>query len=159
MDYREKERQEYLPEKEFLIKFGVDAYNRKYGQKLKREFCRIKSFPPSYGFKYGYQIESNRSDDFVVIMLYFNLGNRTQEDIVRVELIQNLHIHNDLGDEVYVVTGEIDRWYKDACIYKFDWIGDEGYDYTAVMYMDRDIFQFMNGDLLSFMETDPEVGR
>lgn len=146
---------DYLPEKDFLIKFAVDSYNKKYKRNLNRAYCHIKSVEKAYGYVYGYQIETIRSDDHVVIMLYFNLGDITRDHIVRAETIQNVEINNALGDEVYVVTGEVARFYKEHGVYKFKWIKSDGFNYTAIMFTDADIIQFMDDDYLAFMSDTP----
>lgn len=146
---------DYLPEKEFLVKFAVDSYNKKYKRKLDYKNCRIKSVEKAFGYTYGYQIETVRSDDYVVIMLYFNLGEVTREHIVRVEAIQNLSLNGRLGDEVYVVTGEVARFLRESGVYKFKWIKGEGFNFSVVMFMNTDAIMFMDGDFLTFMEEAP----
>lgn len=147
--------QEYLSEKDFLVKFAVDSYNKKYNRKLDYKLCQIKSVVKAYGYTYGYQVETIRSDDNVVIMLYFSLGDITRDHIVRIETIQNVMVNIGLGDEVYVVTGEVARFYKEQGIYRFKWIKGEGFEFSAIMFMDNDIIQFMDGDFLAFMSSEP----
>lgn len=146
---------EYLPEKEFLKQFALESYHRKYKHTLDPEKCRIKSIRHAYGLKYGYQIETARTDDHVVILLYFNLGPVTRSDIVRVELIQNLDLPGMIGDEAYVVTGEIAQFYRDNNIYRFKWIQDDGYDENAAVYMDDTPILFANGDYMTWMSNQP----
>lgn len=146
--------QEYLAEKDFLIKFAVDSYNKKYGRKLDYKLCQIKSVMKAYGYTYGYQVQTMRSDDNVIIMLYFSLGDITRDHIVRVETIQNVVVNLGLGDEVYVVTGEVARFYKDQCIYKFRWLKGDDFEFSTVMFMDNDMIQFMDGGFLAFMSDE-----
>ena len=148
-------RTEYLPEKKFLTKYAVDAYNEKYKRNLDYNTCTIRSVESAFGHKYGYPIETMRGDDYVTVMLYFNLGPMDRVDIVRVETIQNIERQGGLGDEVYVVTGEVSNYYKEDGIYKFRWIKGEGADFRTVVFMDDDIFTFMDGDVLSFMNDAP----
>lgn len=146
---------DYLAEKDFLLKFAVDSYNKKYGRKLDYKTCRIKSVQKAFGYVYGYQVETMRSDDHVVIMLYFNLGELTRDHLVRVEVQQNMDVAGALGDEVYVVTGEVAKFYKEQGIYKFYWIRDEGFNFTTVVWLDGDMFQFMDGTFLNWMGEEP----
>lgn len=148
-------RTEYLPEKKFLTKYAIDAYNEKYQQKIDYNTCNIRSVETAFGYQRGYQIETMRGDDYVTVMLYFNLGPMDKVDIVRVETIQNVERQGVLGDEVYVVTGEVSNHYKESGVYKFRWIKSEGSDFRTVVFMNEDIFTFMDGDFLSFMSDAP----
>lgn len=142
---------EYLSEADFLMKFVVTAYNNKYKRKLNYLDCKIKSKKPACGYKYGYQILTARNNDDVKIDLYINLGPLDRVDIVRVENVQNVYAAGSLGDEIYVVTGEVSRFYKDEGIYKFRWISDTGYSLPSVTWMDDDIILFMDGNFLAWM--------
>lgn len=146
---------EHLPESEFLRKFAVDSYNKKYKRNLDYKNFIIRSVKNAFGYKYGYQVETIRSDDHVVIMLYFNLGIMTCEHIVRVEMVQNVDVSGGLGDEVYVVTGEVARYYLDEGVYKFKWLKSNDFNFTAVMFMDNDYVEFMDGDYLSWVSDEP----
>lgn len=142
----------YLSEKDYLIKFAVDAYNRKYEKKIRYRDCSIKSIHPSYGNRWGYYIETLRGDDYVAIKLYFNLGKFDRVDIVRLEVKQNIENFGTLGDEVYVVTGEVAGFYYEDGIYRFRWIDSATTEEPIFEFMDGSFVEFMNGDLFMTME-------
>jgi hypothetical protein len=131
-----------LPVEEYLSKFAIEAYNLKYGQSLDYKNCGIASLRTSYGYKYGYRIDTLRGDDTVVIHLYFNIGPVNRVDIVRVEVIKDQYDTEALGDEIYVVTGEIFDYYGD---YRFPYIENEFTNIDLIYYLDDDYVVFMDG--------------
>lgn len=144
----------YPPEDYFLKKFALDAYNRKYGKRLRPEDCNINSIRSTYNYKYGYQIETLREDDHVIIRLYLNMGVMDCVDIVRLENYQNQQYVGSLVDEVYVVLGQFNRYYYDNGIYKFRWIAGDDLDLPLMAFLNGDFVSWEDGELGVFVEDD-----
>lgn len=142
----------YVSEDVFLKTFALKAFSAKYSKKISPEDCIIYSVSPSYGFKYGYEITTINSSDHFKLRLYFNLGLVDTINVIRLENESNMYRKNALGDEVYVITGEISTKYADSGIYNFRWLEAEALQGNMINFMNDDPFQFMDGDYMTWVE-------
>lgn len=131
-------------EKEFLLLLALHQYNLQYKKRFKPEDCDIFSVEPHYKTQLGYEIRSRILTDFFKIRVYFNFSDRSMVNPYRLEVNKTFQV-NQLGDEVYVTTGTIDRYYQDAGIYKFRWIEGDAITDTPFALMNGMAFKLMGG--------------
>lgn len=131
-----------LPVEQYLIHFAVGAYIDKYGFDLSYENCTIQSIRASWGYEYGYRIDTLRGDDHVVLHLYFNSRDVTKLHVIRGEVVQNLYGPNSLIDELTVITADLSH---EEYTYRFPWIEGEWSNYDLVFYEDGDYACFEDG--------------
>ena len=108
-----------MSEREFLIRFGVDAYNRQFNKQIDPLACDIKSIDTRVNFNISYEIFTNRLDDYLRVRMHLIFDSSSGLGNYRVETDGTQDI-GGLGDEVFVATGRMDRYYKEAGIYKFN---------------------------------------
>jgi hypothetical protein len=109
----------------FLTTLAVNAFNEQYQKSFTpNDFC-IFSITPAPGFHLGYEIVSVRDGDFLRLRIYLNIGKCDQLSKYRLE-VNHPSYENALGDEVYVALGEIDNYYKDSGMFKFNSINTCG---------------------------------
>lgn len=110
-------------EKEFLLGLILGQFNAQYRKNLGVDNATIYSIRPAANSQLGYEVKTRVINDYVRMRAYFNLVDRTSVEPFRVEVNKSAVV-GALGDEVYVTTGLIDRYYQDAGLYKFRWIED-----------------------------------
>ena len=111
-----------MNERRFLIQLAVYAFNQQYNRDLKVHDCDIKSIPPNQFSTIAYEVFTVRLDDYVRLRLYLEYGDYDNLGRYRLEVdgTDGLGI---LGDEVYVTSGFVDRYYRESGLYKFGWLG------------------------------------
>lgn len=110
-----------VPEREFLIKRALNVFNRKYGRDVKVEDCDIYSIPIDIHSDRAYEIITPEASEFFRIRFYFKFGNMDREGNVRLEVSMPFG-QGELGDEVYIVRSEIDKYWHSVNMYRFDHI-------------------------------------
>lgn len=109
-----------LAEKEFLMALALSTFNSQFNRAMKVDDCDIKTITPAYGFKYGYEINTVRLDDFLRMRIYLNVGD--------TDALGNYTLNMDEGitdgkgtliDEVWVANGTVDRFWIDSYQYRF----------------------------------------
>lgn len=138
------------PEKKFLIELALHEFNQQYQKNIKAEDCAIRSIKPAYGAKYGYEIDTVRTDDYVRLRMYFNLEGINKFKPYRLEVDKTL-APGQLGDEVYVTIGTVNHYYLDAGIYKFRWMNEDLSRYKFLMYMSGNVIQTVNSGYLKLI--------
>lgn len=113
-----------LNEKQFIIQFALQKFNHQYNRSIKVEDCDAKSIQPNRFSVQAYEIFSVRLDDFLRLRLYINLSKVDKLGSYRLE-VDGSEAVNQLGDEVYVATGTLDRYYYESGLYKFPWLGED----------------------------------
>jgi hypothetical protein len=109
----------------FLITLAVNAFNEQYQKSFTpSDFC-IFSITPAPGFDLGYEVVTIRDGDSVRLRIYLILGRFDTLSPYRIEVNYPSHTAQ-LGDEVYVALGEIDKFYQDSGLYKFHTINTCG---------------------------------
>lgn len=137
-------------EKEFLIELALHQFNLQYKKNIKAEVCAIRSIKPGYGAKYGYEIDTIRTDDYVRLRMYFNLEGINKLKPYRLEVDKNF-VPGQLDDEVYVTVGTVNPYYLDAGIYKFRWINEDLSRYKFLMYMNGNVVETQNSGYLKLV--------
>lgn len=142
----------YPTERDFLKGLAVNHFNTQYKKTLDKTKCAIRSIPATYSTTHGYEIETVNQADYVRIRMYFNIAGYTHFGKIRVE-VDNTHVESGLGDEVYVMLGEVDPMWVDEGIYKFRWLPEDTTVYEYLSFVeDNSIIQYMEGDYLRLME-------
>lgn len=134
-------------EEDYLLSYAVDAFNRKYGDKIVRDACGIQSMAPSHGFRLGYRVTTLIGSDYVEIHMYLNPGRHNRVEMVRMEVIQNLNIKDAPGDEVYVILGEIAG--NDGR-YRFHWLSGLESNANPVFFQNGDYATLSDGSVLTW---------
>lgn len=132
-----------MTEREFIIQLAVNSFNQQYGRNVQFTDCDVKSILPNQFSLFAYEIFTVRFDDFVRMRLYLDFGNYDVIGNYRLEVDGSAGV-GVLGDEVYVASGFVDRYYKESGLYKFNWMGEDQSTW--------DIFLMENGD--SFVTED-----
>lgn len=107
-----------MNEKQFIIQFALQRFNKQYKRKLKLKDFDAKSIPPNRFSQLAYEIFSVRLDDYVRLRLYLNFHRYDNVGPYRLE-VDGTEGVGVLGDEVYVCHGTIDRFYVESGTYKF----------------------------------------
>ncbi len=113
-----------LNEKQFIIQFALQKFNEQYQRSIKVEDCDARSIQPNRFSVQAYEIFSVRLDDFLRLRLYINLSKVDKLGRYRLEVDGSEGV-NRLGDEVYVATGTLDRYYYESGLYKFPWLDED----------------------------------
>lgn len=140
-------------EREFLIDLALHDFNQQYKKNIKSEVCAIRSIRPAYGTKYGYEIDTIRTDDYVRLRMYFNLEGINKFKPYRLEVDDTL-APGTLDDEVYVTIGTINPYYLDAGIYKFRWLNEDLNRYKFLMYVSGNVVETINSGYLRLINQD-----
>lgn len=139
----------FLPEKEFLTRMAVTVFNRQYDQTIDWKSFTIRSIAPNYRCELGYEIDS--VDYYLRLRFYFNLGDKDLFLPYRLEVDKTVVV-DALGDEVYVMLGTVQRYYKEQGIYRFRWIEPDVDAFHYIDDMDGNPLDFVvGGDKLQFM--------
>lgn len=141
------------PEKQFLIDLALDQFKSQFGIDLNRERCDIRSIRPSYQSTHGYEVDTMREDDHVRIRLYFNLGQIDQFKPLRLEVDESIH-KETLGDEIYAMVGTVNRFYVDAGIYRFRWLGIPLESRRMIHFMDGSVFEWLDGGIAEYVQAE-----
>lgn len=110
---------EYLSENEFLINLAIKRFNEQHHKNLNPNGFNIRSIEARNYHKIGYEITSNIETDFLIIRIYLNIGSVDKLSNYSLDVLPNTTIKGELGDEVYVAHGTIDRYYLENNIYSF----------------------------------------
>jgi hypothetical protein len=105
-------------EREFLIQMALDKYNSQYNKNFTVSDCDIITIPARVNFDLSYEIFTTRLDDFLRLHMHLLFGAGDGLQNYRLETDGTTHI-DSLGDEIFVTTGTIDRYYKESRVYKF----------------------------------------
>ena len=138
-------------EKTFLIELAVTQFNNQYQRAIRQEVCGIRSLPPTYGTTHGYEVETVRSDDHVRIRMYFNLAKATRFDSIRLE-VDTTQAVDSLGDEIYVMMGEVSLNYVESDIYRFRWLGEDTTRFRYLNLMTGELVHDMGGNYIRLEE-------
>jgi hypothetical protein len=129
----------------FLITLAVNAFNEQYQKSFTPEDFCIFSITPAPNFNLGYEVVTIRDGDFVRIHMYLNIGRFDTLSPYRLE-VNYPSYSNALGDEVYVTLGEIDRYYQDSGLYKFNSINTCGITLNVLATEEGEPFADENGE-------------
>jgi len=110
---------DFIAEELFLIKLTVDKYNEQYRKNYSYSSFCIKSITPAYQHNRGYELIRNVPGSFLILHVYFLFTNKNVVRNYRLEVHPTLK-QGVLGDEIYVALGEIDNFYLEEKIYKFN---------------------------------------
>ena len=135
-------------EKAFLANMAVSAFNDQYNQTLDPANFTIKSLLPNYGCDYGYEFESKT--DILRLRMYFNLGDLDFFLPYRLE-VDTTYRPDMLGDEVYVMLGTVQRYYKEGGIYRFRTYSLAPELIPAIDDMYGVNLQFMTGETMQYV--------
>lgn len=136
-----------LSEEEHLIKFAVDAFNAKFKKNIDPNDCGVRSISPSYGYSLGYRVTTLVGNDYIYIHLYVNPSQYSKVTLVQMEVVENLNIDVALGDEVYVVTGDISH---DNYRYLFQWLDFLVSEENLIYFSDGDYATNSQGAVLTW---------
>ena len=111
----------HAPEKTLLIKMAIDKYNSQFGTEIPYNSVRIYSIPPNENTDLGYEIDTNILTDDLRLRIYLVFDDTDILYNYRLE-VDNTFKPGELGDEVLVSLGLLDRAhiYNDG--YHFHWI-------------------------------------
>jgi len=107
-----------MTEREFLISLALKNYNQQFGKDFRVEDCDIKSLDTRVNYDLSYEVWTNRVDDFLRMRMHLLLSHGDGLGKYRLETDGTQDV-GGLTDEVFVALGRVDRYYKDAGIYKF----------------------------------------
>lgn len=139
-----------LSEKDFLKFIVCENFMNRIGKKLDYKQCDIKSITPPGNCSHGYEIVTNRTDDFLRIHLYFTLVASTELALTRTELSGSMRV--GAGDEVYVMQGELAQEFVDSGMYRLRWIGENPITSGYIMAMDGSPIKTMTGENLKYVQ-------
>lgn len=139
-------------EKVFLIGMAVREFNYQYRRKIDPTVCVIKSIRPTYGCKFGYEINTIREDDQVRLRVYFNLEHLDSFKPYRLEVDES-DIPGELGDEVYVMIGTLNNYYVDSGTYRFRWLEPDASQMDYMLFMSGEHIEFLSGEKATYVET------
>lgn len=105
-------------EREFLIRKALFIAATQYGRKFDANKFDVRSITGKKAYPYGYEIWTNRTDDFFRCRMYLALGPEETLGRFKQELDQAT-ITPGLGDEVLVAYGKI----SNASRQNRDWLG------------------------------------
>lgn len=111
-----------MTEKDFIIQLALSSFNNQYNRNILITDCDAKSILPNQYSTIAYEVFSVRLDDYVRLRMYLDFGTTDNLGRYRLEVDGSEGV-GILGDEVYVTTGFIDRYYKESGLYKFNWMG------------------------------------
>lgn len=124
-----------MTEREFLIQLAVNAFNAQYGKHIEAINCDIKSIQPNQFSTLAYEVYTVRMDDFVRLRMYLEFNNYDSLGRYRLEVDGSAGT-GVLTDEVYVVSGYVDSYYRDSGLYKFGWLGVDITTWGIIMVED-----------------------
>lgn len=137
-------------ESSFLRELAVREFNFQYQRSLDHKLCTIKTIVPNYGCTHGYEIETMDVSDHVRLRMYFNLDDKDNFLPYRLET-DNRIIQGDLGDEIYVMIGTINRYYVESGTYKFRPIATAAINELLMYYNEGEVMQYMDGSNVEFL--------
>lgn len=140
-----------VSEREFLIQLAVRQFNYQYKKQIDPTRCGVKSIRGNYGCTFGYEVDTIRENDHLRIRVYFNLLNQDSFEPLRLE-VDDTFTTNELGDEVYVMIGTVNRYYIDSGTYKFRQIQEDPSRFEYMYIMDGDLFEYMSGEPARYVE-------
>lgn len=108
-----------MKEKQFIIQFAIQRFNRQYKRKLRIQDFDAKSIPPNRFSEKAYEVFSVRLDDYIRLRIYLTFSKHDKTGPYRLE-VDGSEGTGVLGDEVYVCQGTVDRYYLESGLYKFD---------------------------------------
>lgn len=137
-----------LPEREFLIEFGIQQFNTQFNTRLERGGCDLKSIAKRYGADYSYEIFTLRGDDHLRIRLHLTTGVTDNIQPFRLEVDGSPDGAGNGSDEVFVTSGTIDNFYRDSGMYKFDSINVDETRLNVLLTEDNQAVLLENGETL-----------
>lgn len=113
-----------VAEKDFLIGLALRQYNDQYNKSFVVDDCDIVSIPNNIKSDLAYEIVNMRTDDFFRLRMYLNIAEKDEISPYRIEVDGSGYTYA-LGDEVFVSSGTVDRYYRDSGTYGFLTITEE----------------------------------
>lgn len=136
-----------LNEKEFIIQFAIRHFNQQYHHNLLVADCDAKSIQPNQFSSHAYEVFSVRLDDYVRMRLYLSFSTFDNLGPYRLE-VDGSEAVNQLGDEVYVCSGTIDRYYYESGMYKFPWLNEDVALWNLLLNEDGDALLTESGEYI-----------
>lgn len=122
-------------DKAIIANIAVTRYNEQFGTKFNPADFDVFSIQPAYSNTHGYEIYTERNDDSLRLHLYFNIGQK--DDFMPYRLENDLQdIKGELGDEVFVTIGLVDRYYIESRQALFGWI-DRSFDELPILLQEN----------------------
>lgn len=144
-----------MDEKTFLKKFAINKFNEQYGRIIPYNYFCIRSIPPSYDSKIGYELLSLVTTDNLKLRIYLDFRENNELRNYRIENIINTEGKETLLDEVYVAMGSIGINFMKVNDFKFEW--DEGdciFNTYYLLMENGDYISTENDDGLFLQERD-----
>ena len=140
-----------VSEKKFLKDFALRQFNHQRGltgsSRIRAEDCDIFSIHPPDGFRYGYEIFTNKIADNFRLHIYFNLGRQDILSPFELRLSQP-YFNGTLGDEVWVAGGMFDTAYTYYQGYRLEWLYLDPSLIPIILLHDRSPLLLENGQYL-----------
>lgn len=121
-----------LTEKQFLIKRALAVFCVQYNRKLEVEDCVINSIAPDAVSDRGYEITTPEKSATFRLRYYFRFSDVDRMSPIILEANPSYR-QGELGDEVYVLHGEMDKAWRWMGPYKFDPFADGGIPNFAIL--------------------------
>ncbi len=113
-----------MTEKEYLISLALLYFNQQIGTSIQVRDCDVRSIPTSSDYDRSYEIWTIRTDDHLRLRIHMRFAHEDSLGRFRLESDGSTYI-GTLGDEVYITTGTIDRYYVQEGIYRFNTLTDD----------------------------------
>lgn len=141
---------QYVSEREFIINLAINAFNLQYSRNINPKECDAYSIPKNKTSRMAYEVYTLRTDDAVRMRIYLNFGKHDGLSPFRLET-DNQNIVNALGDEVYVSSGYVDKFYYDNRIYKFSTMEQDPSAMNIITSLTGTPFVTFEGEYINIM--------